>query len=1372
MFRSLVRCTPDWRMLGAAMFGCLWVSLTQAQPGSLPEAEKLEFFEARIRPVLIERCYACHNSHDTTEADLALDHREGLRKRTESGIVVVPGKPEESVLLKVIRHELEGLEMPEGDAPLDDQVIADFETWIHHGAVDPRDRPPTEAELATATAWDATLEKRKQWWSLLPIQSPDVPNNEAQHPIDRFLREALREAGLEASERAAPETVVRRLTFVLTGLPPNREQIERFRSVDTPADYEAFVDELLASPAFGERWARHFMDLVRYADSHGSEGDPTIPHAYRYRDYLIRALNQDVPYDQLVREHIAGDLLDEPRINSELGINESVIGAAHWRMVFHGFAPTDALDEKVRFVDDQINVFSKAFLGLTVSCARCHNHKFDAISQSDYYALFGVLASCRPALVDANTRANKRLYQGDLREIKQQLRQQSANAWVNHLPSLRKQLASLGDSSSLDSSSLDSSSPELRERVASAKETKQLLNLWHRLNEQLSAGRSMEEAWKGLADEWQQAAEKEQVDTERADRLHNDFAKAADYHDWFAQGNGLPPNPQPAGDFQVALDGDRAIAQIFPACIQTASLSSRHRGFLASPKLKLDKEYRVVFRVAGDQNPSARYCVQHYPRNGTVYPISSFNHRDWRLLEYDMKYWKGDDIHFELATARDAPVQVRNDSRSWFAVREVVVRDADGPAVFRNDREFLAPVFQRGIEQAPASTEQFATLFVETLEDTILAWRDRRCSDAQALLLDRAIAEGLLPNDPKSLHVEDLIVKYRELESQIPEPFRVPGLAESQGWDHPLFVRGDHHQPAEPVTRRFLEAIDERPIKTSQSGRLELADKVLSSTNPLTARVIVNRLWHHAFGSGLVTTPDNFGRLGSKPSHPELLDYLATRFVDDGWSIKRALKFMVTSEAWQASSVPSERAREIDPDNRWWSHARVRRLDAEAIRDSLLAVTGRLDFTMFGPTVAANQGSDRRSVYVEVRRNSLDQFLHAYDAPVPFSTKGRRDATNVPAQSLTMLNDPFVRGLADRLANDLRVAAEETSDQDVLHELVIRTLGREPSRDEIEALRRYLQQIRVEIEQAEQQRKEYEKKQSMLLAKQASLIEPTRERILADRQDNPDAVELPVPLLHWDFSDGLADRVGQVSGTLQEDAQLDQGKIVLRGNGYFSSPSIAKPLAEKTLVATVQLETLEQRGGGVISVQTNNGVLFDAIVFGERTPKHWIAGSNNFARTDDFQGEPESLIGQPIQLAIAYDADGTIRAYRNGMPYGQPTRKGGLLKFNSNDWQVLVGLRHGNTGRLRGDVMSAAVFDRALSADEVAALALGASYVSRDDIIDAMTEQQRETYREAVRMLSRTQEQLAGLPEPAQPSAAWSRVVHAVLNLKEFIYLR
>ena len=323
-------------------------------------SDKIEFFESHIRPILAQDCYECHQTNGKQKGGLALDHRQAMLTGGNSGPAIIPGNPDASLLIKAIRHESDDLQMPKSGAPLERETIRDFETWIRDGAVDPRDQAPSGEKIAQSADWQAIMERRKNWWSFRPIARPAIPQlqNAPQptHPVDAFIQHSLQTNGLSPSDKATKETLIRRLSLTLLGLPPSPQELEVFLADNQPDAFELKVDEYLNSPQFGERWARHWMDWVRYAESHGSEGDPTIPNAWLYRDYLIRALNQDVPYDQLLLEHLAGDLLPSPRINNSLGLNESAIGPAQLRMVFHGFAPTDALEELVRFTDDQINV--------------------------------------------------------------------------------------------------------------------------------------------------------------------------------------------------------------------------------------------------------------------------------------------------------------------------------------------------------------------------------------------------------------------------------------------------------------------------------------------------------------------------------------------------------------------------------------------------------------------------------------------------------------------------------------------------------------------------------------------------------------------------------------------------------------------------------------------------------------------------------------------------------------------------------------------------------------------------------------------------------------------------------------------------------
>ena len=1056
---SEMRCKPK-----SHDFGYIWLSTslfvlitlltrqtTHAEP---PRERQIEFFEQRIRPVLIEQCYKCHNSVGTDEGSLALDHREAIRRGGDSGAAVVAGQADKSLLIRAIRHEDDDLRMPQDGAKVDEEVVADLVKWINDGAADPRDKAPTAKQLAEATSWDAVRKRRMQWWSFQPPRKPQFPkvkrDDWSDHPVDRFVLARLGAAGLQPANRADRRTLMRRLTFALTGLPPTPEEIKAFLDDDSPRAYDTVVDRLLRSSRFGERWARHWMDWIRYAETHGSEGDPAIPHAWRYRDYLIRALNADISYEKLLREHVAGDLLGDPRINQELGINESALGIAQYRFVQHGFVPTDALDEQVRFTDNQIDVLSKAFMGLTVSCTRCHNHKFDALSQTDFYAWYGIMASCRPALITIDTPQKLATNKTELAALKAKIKQKLSAAWLESTGQISSRLTEQADKSWTDA-------------IEKAdKDNKHPLHAWSRLK--AAEGKAFQQTWKELTDGWKVSVEKhrERPYPTRWDLAGNDFES------WFGHGTGLNKRPSRPGGFHVLSDGDRIVAAILPAGVYTHLISTKHNGILTSPRFKFDMQ-KIYVRVAGDGDAKTRYVVQNYPRSGIVYPIQSLKGSHVRWVHWDTTYWNGDHGYLETSTAADQPVEANaGATRSWFGITEAVFVSAEQVArgeVPRDEMaEFVTPLFAAADTNTPASAQELAQLYQAALHTCVEAWAAGTMSDEQVRFLDVFVRSGLLPTRVTELpQLARLVKEYRRLEKEIPVPTRAPGILEADAFDQPLFVSGNHKQPGEPVARRFLESIDARPYQTHQSGRLELANDLAGADNPFTARVAVNRIWHHLFGRGIVATTDNFGRLGKPPSHPQLLDYLAVRFVEEDWSVKQMIRLLVTSETFQLSSRASADAEKFDAPNHLLSHFRVRRLEAEAIRDALLAVSGQLDNTMYGPGVSG--GSPRRSIYVSVRRNSLDPLLSVFDAPEPHTTRGRRDATNVPAQSLTLLNDPFVIKQARSWADALMKDAVPVNDQQRLRRMLQAAFGREPTSAELEQSAQFLAELTSQNEQ-------------------------------------------------------------------------------------------------------------------------------------------------------------------------------------------------------------------------------------------------------------------------------------------------------------------
>jgi hypothetical protein len=1333
-------------------------------PVDPPTAAQREFFETRIRPVLVQRCYSCHNSSVTAQGGLALDQRNSLRKGGIGGVVIVPGQPEKSRLLAALDHSLPGLAMPKGGPKLDKSVIADFAKWIAMGAPDPRDKPPTSLQASAGSPWSVKLAARRKWWCFQPIKNLPTPvvagNRWSDHPVDRFVFAKLAKNKLSPVPSADPTTLVRRVFFALVGLPPTREEVKLWTTrVKAPGGMEALVDQLLARPQFGETWARHWMDWVRYADSYGSEGDPDIVNGWQFRDYLIRALNADVPYDQLVREQVAGDLLPKPRLNETLGINESAIGPAHWRMVFHGFAPTDALEEKVRFTDDQVNTFSKAFLGLTVSCARCHDHKFDAISQKDYYALYGVLASCRPGrtVIDLPSRLNKN--RAELVALKPRIRSALAEAWLLSGADLRTQL-------------LASGGPTKQAARPSA-----FLAPLHTL--QTSAPPERDAAWRQLVTAWKADRQARQTLAGQTVKRRWNLAGDGDYSRWFRQGTGLPAKPSTPGEFALALSGDHVVADVYPAGVYTDTLSTKYAARLTSDYVRLDGDYELWLRVLGDGGATARPVVQNYPRDGTVFPVNRLSPR-WEWQKFDMTYWNGDEMHVELAAAEDAPVLATGAARSWFGIREAVVVKKGERAPMQG-QEVLDPLFESVGAMSSLSPEQLADAYVRTILTAVKAWRDRTPSDAQALLLSDVVALGLLPNRLNQLPtIAPLLATYRQLEAAIPVPTRVPGLEEGPARNQALYERGSHKSPGAEVPRGFLEALDPTPYKTTQSGRLELAVDLLRPDNPLTRRVIVNRIWHHLFGRGLVPTPDNFGKLGEPPTHPELLDYLATRFQTHGWSIKETIRFLITSKTWQMQSQPSPQARQSDPDNRLLSHAFVRRLDAEAIRDSLLAVTGGLNSTAYGAPVPGN--APRRSLYVRVQRTALDPLLRAFDFPEPFSAVGRRDVTNVPAQSLTLMNDPGIAAMTSAWAGRLLADKEMSTDEARIQRMFVTALGRAATAAELRRVQAFLQQTQTDSRKRSQHAEELRQRRETEQTALRALIEPTRQRLLQAARDRTPAAptNVPKPIGQWDFRTGLNDSVGGYTGEPHGRAQIQPEGLKIVGEGYLLTTPLKQTLKAKTLEAWVRLDSLSQRGGGVISVMAPDGSAFDAIVFGEREPGQWMAGSETFRRTQSFAGPRETEAdSRPVHIVMVYQADGRIVAYRDGIPYGKAYATTGPTVFAAGQALIGFGIRHlpaGADKHLAGQILSARLYDRALSAGEVLAVhRADAESISQAQIFAALSPTDRALAAQHERAASLLEAEINALgpmtAEGSEVQAAWSELARALFNFKEFIYV-
>jgi hypothetical protein len=525
---------------------------------------------------------------------------------------------------------------------------------------------------------------------------------------------------------------------------------------------------------------------------------------------------------------------------------------------------------------------------------------------------------------------------------------------------------------------------------------------------------------------------------------------------WFKSGINYPNRVPRAGEVCVQPEGEHIVSGIYPAGVYSHLLSQKYNGILTSPRFKVENDYLSVHALGG-KGARVRLVIENYPLGTeSIYPQAELKNDAPGWIRMDTAYRKGSQAYLEFVTASDNVSRSRsapgNGGRSYFGADTVVFHSTNAPP-----REESLPSQYLLHGDPPKSADELAFRYARLLATAVSDWRAGHLSEQQRSFLDFFVRSDLLPNSTNLVKkVAPLVAAYRALESEVPVARRSPGLLETVGYDAPLLTRGDHTKPSEAVHRRYLEVLASKAYSTKLSGRLELANEIASPDNPLTSRVMVNRVWQHLFGRGIVATVDNFGRLGEQPSHPELLDYLAADFVDHGWSFKEMIRFLVTSRAYQMSSETSAQAREVDPANQLLSHMPVRRLEAELIRDSLLATAGRLDNTMFGPSVdalAAPADQRRRSIYLSVRRNSLSPFLQAFDAPKPFTTLGRREPTNVPAQSLALLNDPFVIEVSGAWAQALNGSADlETR----VRQMFERALSRPPTESELISSRAYL----------------------------------------------------------------------------------------------------------------------------------------------------------------------------------------------------------------------------------------------------------------------------------------------------------------------------
>ncbi len=1041
-------------------------------------ATDLEFFEREVRPILATQCGSCH-SESNAMSGLRLDSRAAVLKGGNRGPAAAVGDPDGSLIIRAVRHE--SLQMPLG-GKLSDANVASLEEWVRKGLPWTPERPAsTPSEISRH--YEAM---RREHWAFQPVDKPPPPAGKragwTRNPVDRFIADGLRRASLKPNRPAERAALLRRLSLVLTGLPPTPGEVHGFVESPAPDAYEQELDRLLKSPHFGERWARHWMDIVRFGETLGNDWNYENNGAWLYRDYLIRAFNADVPYDQLIREHIAGDLLAEPRFGADRTVNESLAGTFFFRLGEQGHDDCTMFREvRTDVVDDQIDTLGKAFQGVTIACARCHDHKLDPIPTADYYGLYGVLDSSRLVTRTIDTHGADADLKSQLRGIKRKIQSELAAAWLAEAGALNRHLlASLADEHAktpiqTQSAVLD---PERAERIRDLVESGDLqledpLYAWMYLARKVDRSQST-----SLSDEWKEISDRYgRHQRWRAEFNEENFQDVSDFEQgsrasWHAEGRAFESIVSPSGEFSIAPKGHEVLSGIYPEGVFTHLLSEKLNGALRSPNLPRDKKF-ISLRVVGGKLAAWRTVLDNCMLSER-YQVLDQDRLDWIKIPLRDKHDQYR-IYAELVTKHNNPrLPDRPDRmtdamseqieglRSFFGITKAVLHDCD--ELPEEGLTHVQRLFQPG---TPDDMGAVAARYASIAKQAIRSWSEGAASEDDVRWLSWLIDNGLVANSKYvTPRLRTLVDRYRAIERQLSIPQVIQGMSDMEaGHDTPIFLSGDPNDHGEIVPRGFLSLLGDvgDPGSPQGSGRLEMAEVIASPRNPLTARVMVNRIWHYLFGRGLVPTVDNLGRFGERPSHPQLLDYLASQFVEDGWSIKKTIRRIALSQTFRQSSGAKQREAKSDPGNLLYHLYPARRLAAESIRDSILAVSGKLDRTMYGPSIhpfrekpkeyrkllsGPVDGTGRRSIYLKVTRHEGAAFLEALDFPAPAVARGRRDVTNVPRQALTMMNDRFVVGEAGYWA---RALIEESSESLLtrLQTMYRAALGRLPTDGEL-----------------------------------------------------------------------------------------------------------------------------------------------------------------------------------------------------------------------------------------------------------------------------------------------------------------------------------
>ena len=1066
------------------------------------------FFERQVRPLLARHCFACHGSQKQA-GGLRLDSAAAVKRGGQRGPVVVPGKPRASLLLSAIERR-GALKMPPA-RPLSKAAQAILTRWVSEGAHWP----------ARNGATSAPDDKEQQLWSLKPVQDPSLPRPHdaawCRAPVDCFIRSRLEAVGLAPTRQLSRSALLRRVSFDLNGLPPTLDELKQFTHTADPDAFGRVVDRLLASPSYGERWGRHWLDVVRYCDSRDARHTGQaydVNEAWRYRDWVVNAFNRDLAYDEFVRQQIAGDIL--PISDSQEDAARGLVATGMLVIGEWGSGDADAKKMYTDIVDDQIHVVTQAFLGVSLSCARCHDHKFDPFTTRDYYAMAGIFFSTQIAtprtdaplmrvpLLTAGERERRARLQADVAEIDRKLKE---------LEETRRN--------------------ELRKYIA-AQTSRYLQTVWE-LEEQRLRSLDQQVTTEVIANK----ARQQELDPIVLAAWDRSLGERID------QGNVLPigqPETPLAGVFCWKTE---AVQPLF--LVNTNAYEVRVPGRMAPRSVAVHptptRGVAVAWRSPIDGEVELRGMVRdvHDGGNGIEWALERSRGVDVATLQSGaigrggvaaigedltpLAVRVGDRIRLVInakannhvcdLTRLDLEIKEIVGARRVWRLGPDVVDDpgmgnphADGhghPAVWQflhmaRRTTVQRPAF-RALEPWFAAVAKLNAQQVRDAAAAIQAKLLKRAADdgaTKALSAWLVSPDGLLGNTDRvalSTAGEKQRNRLRSMRDMIvkqlaPAEFAlaareggVPGTEHEGFQDARVHVRGDYTRLGERVPRGFPQILTgvQRPPINEGSGRAELAKWISRDTHPLTPRVIANRIWMHHLGAALVRTPGDFGSQGLPPTHPRLLDWLANDLRTSGWSLKQLHRQIVMSATYQqgsgvASNANDRNARQVDPDNRWWARVESRRLEVEAIRDGLLAVAGVLDRRMGGPSAPRYPGgysrterktavfsSRRRALYLMTIRGESNDGPFVLDAADPNRIVHQRTISTTAPQALLLLNDPFIRSVAKALSERIRSSGDGILDTRV-RQLYYLLYGRSPRGEEVAAARSFLGTAGTDVE--------------------------------------------------------------------------------------------------------------------------------------------------------------------------------------------------------------------------------------------------------------------------------------------------------------------